>query len=91
MPASFVVILISAAALGGCAAEPVAWIRADGQSINSRQLQLDEMACKLEVERAPIQDQARNTVDSPVGTDRQDNLAYFACMADRGFQAAPVN
>jgi hypothetical protein len=79
------------AALGGCAAEPVAWIRPDGQPINSAQLELDEMACKLEVEKVAIRGQAKNTVDSPIGTDRQDKLAYLACMADRGFQAAPVN
>jgi hypothetical protein len=78
-------------AVAGCAAEPNAWTRPDGQSVNPTQLQLDKTACEGEVEKAAVQGQARSTVGMPLGMDTQDMRIFTGCMASRGYLAAQGN
>lgn len=76
------------ASLAGCAAAPSSWSRPDGATVAPAQLQLDETACRGAVETAAIQGQARSTLNSPFGADKQDITAYTGCMAQRGYLAA---
>jgi hypothetical protein len=74
--------------LSGCAHDPQSWMRPDGTTPTSADLQLAITACKGEVQKTAVQGQAVSTINSPLGMDRQDRQIYEGCMAQKGYLAA---
>jgi hypothetical protein len=83
-----VVAALLALALCGCSPLPRAWVRPDGEAINSARFQIDDRYCRVQVENAAIQAGRASTINLPLGADRQDRTAYVGCMADSGYAPA---
>jgi hypothetical protein len=77
--------LVLVASLGGCVAQPVAWVRADNTVATPKQRQLAETICKGEVQKAAATGGSVGTMDRLIGPDRQDAQIYAGCMAQQGY------
>jgi hypothetical protein len=67
-------LLASILTLGACAEQatlPTAWARADGQSVNSRLLDIDSLDCKDELAASGKADKGQAMVDDFVGCMRE--------------------
>lgn len=74
--------LIGAVMLAGCATAPTSWTRPDGQTPATAQLQLDETACRGEVDKANM-DAGENRVI--LGESRAMRSVFDGCMASKGY------
>jgi hypothetical protein len=88
---AFLAVIASAVVLGGCASEPKAWVRPDGQAINPAQLELDKTACQGEVSKANLPASFQNDHITALGPSPAATDAYRDCMASRGYLAAKGN
>lgn len=85
-------LLASSEFLAGCAKPATTWTRLDGQSINSTQLQADQIICKGDAQKANLT-AGDNAAIHPDTFGYSEGMidVYNGCMAQHGYMAAKVN
>lgn len=86
-PAARIVATLAFIGLAGCASAPRAWVKADGATPTSGDLQAAVAICKGQVATAASQGGGYSTMGGLLGPDRTDRQIYEGCMAQHGYLA----